>query len=151
MGSGRSLFSTSLILAFMLSGVAAGYAQVTLTASSGTASGSFTTLKGAFDAINAGNSFYETTSFAPTATATYKAINISTVTESGNGFTVSGSYTVQVQDMTGRLVATSKLEHTSINGKYRVLQATRLSPGQYILRLLDAYKQPKEKLRMMVE
>jgi hypothetical protein len=63
----------------------------------------------------------------------------------------SGSYTVQVLDMTGRLVATSILEHTSINGEYRVLQGTRLSPGQYILRLLDAYKQIKETLRMMVE
>jgi hypothetical protein len=63
----------------------------------------------------------------------------------------SGSYTVQVLDMTGRLVATSILEHTSINGEYRVLQGTRLSPGQYILRMLDAYKQPKETLRMVVE
>ena len=40
---------------FLLTGSLAGYAQaVTLTATSGTASGSFTTLKGAFDAINKG-------------------------------------------------------------------------------------------------
>jgi hypothetical protein len=62
-----------------------------------------------------------------------------------------GSYTVQVLDMTGRLVATSMLEHLSVNGEYRVLQGRLLSPGQYILRLIDADKQLKETLRMMVE
>ena len=45
----------TFFLMFLLTGSLAGYAQaVTLTATSGTASGSFTTLKGAFDAINAG-------------------------------------------------------------------------------------------------
>jgi hypothetical protein len=62
-----------------------------------------------------------------------------------------GSYTVQVLDMTGRLVATSMLEHRSVNGEYRVLQGRLLSPGQYIIRLIDADKQLKETLRMMVE
>jgi hypothetical protein len=62
-----------------------------------------------------------------------------------------GFYTVQVLDMTGRLVATSMLEHRSVNGEYRVLQGRLLSPGQYIVRLIDADKQPKETLRMMVE
>jgi hypothetical protein len=38
-----------------------------------------------------------------------------------------------------------------MNGEYRVLKGKRLSPGQYILKLLDAYKQPKETLRMVVE
>jgi hypothetical protein len=46
-----------------------------------------------------------------------------------------GSYTVQVLDMTGRLVATSMLEHRSVNGEYRVLQGRLLSPGKYLLRL----------------
>ena len=40
-----------LLLAFSFQN---SFAQVTLTATSGTATGSFTTLKGAFDAINAG-------------------------------------------------------------------------------------------------
>jgi hypothetical protein len=62
-----------------------------------------------------------------------------------------GSYSVQVLDMTGRLVATSILEHRSVNGEYRVLQGRALSPGQYIVRLIDADKQLKETLRMMVE
>jgi hypothetical protein len=44
-------------------------------------------------------------------------------------------YTVQVLDMTGRLVATSTLEHRSVNGEYRVLQGRLLSPGKYLLRL----------------
>jgi hypothetical protein len=62
-----------------------------------------------------------------------------------------GSYTVQVLDMTGRLVATSMLEHRSVNGEYRVLQGRLLAPGQYIVRLINADKQLKETLRMMVE
>jgi hypothetical protein len=62
-----------------------------------------------------------------------------------------GAYTVQVLDMTGRLVATSMLEHRSVNGEYRVLQGRLLSPGQYLVRLIDADKQLKETLRMMVE
>ena len=62
-----------------------------------------------------------------------------------------GSYTVQVLDMTGRLVATSMLEHRSVNGEYRVLQGRLLSPGQYLVRLIDADKQLKETLRMMVD
>ena len=63
----------------------------------------------------------------------------------------TGVYTAQVLDMTGRLVATSTLDHRSVNGEYRVLKGKRLSPGQYIIRLLDADKQPKETLRMVVE
>jgi hypothetical protein len=62
-----------------------------------------------------------------------------------------GAYTVQVLDMTGRLVATSTLDHRSVNGEYRVIQGRLLSPGQYIVRLIDADKQLKETLRMMVE
>ena len=62
-----------------------------------------------------------------------------------------GVYSVQLLDMTGRLVATSTLEHRSVNGEYRVLQGRLLSPGQYIVRLIDADKQLKETLRMMVE
>jgi hypothetical protein len=46
-----------------------------------------------------------------------------------------GAYTLQVLDMLGREVATSSLEHKSINGEYRVLKGTRLSPGQYLIRL----------------
>ena len=62
-----------------------------------------------------------------------------------------GAYSVQVLDMTGRLVATSMLEHRSLNGEYRVLQGRLLAPGQYLVRLIDADKQLKETLRMMVE
>jgi sugar lactone lactonase YvrE len=62
-----------------------------------------------------------------------------------------GAYTVQVLDMTGRLVATSTLEHRSVNGEYRVLSGRLLSQGQYLVRLIDADKQLKETLRMMVE
>jgi hypothetical protein len=62
-----------------------------------------------------------------------------------------GVYTVQVLDMTGRLVAMSMLEHRSVNGEYRVLQGRLLAPGHYIVRLIDADKQLKETLRMMVE
>jgi hypothetical protein len=62
-----------------------------------------------------------------------------------------GMYSMQVLDMTGRLVAMSTLEHRSVNGDYRVLQGRVLSPGQYIVRLIDADKQLKETLRMMVE
>jgi hypothetical protein len=48
-------FSKSHLLAILLCCSLAGYSQnVTLTASLGSASGSFTTLKGAFDAINLG-------------------------------------------------------------------------------------------------
>jgi len=46
-----------------------------------------------------------------------------------------GAYTVQVLDMTGRLVATSTLEHRAVNGEYRVLSGKLLAPGQYLLRL----------------
>jgi len=63
----------------------------------------------------------------------------------------AGAYTVQVLDMTGRLVATSKLEHRSLNGEYRMLEGRLLSPGQYIVRLVDAERQLKETLRMVVE
>jgi hypothetical protein len=62
-----------------------------------------------------------------------------------------GAYTVQVLDMLGREVATGSLEHTSINGEYRVLKGRRLSPGQYIIRLKDAYEQLKGTIRMVVE
>jgi hypothetical protein len=62
-----------------------------------------------------------------------------------------GAYKVQVLDMLGREVATGSLEHKSINGEYRVLKGKRLSPGQYIIILVDADKQPKETLRMVVE
>jgi hypothetical protein len=53
--------------------------------------------------------------------------------------------------MTGRLVATSTLEHRSVNGEYRVLSGRLLSQGQYLVRVIDADKQLKETLRMMVE
>jgi hypothetical protein len=62
-----------------------------------------------------------------------------------------GAYTVQVLDMTGREVATGAISHETMNGEYRVLKGKRLSPGQYIIRLIDANKQPKETLSMVVE
>ena len=48
------LLQKTIISCFAIFMSFAGFSQVTLTATSGTASGSFTTLKGAFDAINAG-------------------------------------------------------------------------------------------------
>jgi hypothetical protein len=53
--------------------------------------------------------------------------------------------------MTGRLIATSTLEHRSVNGEYRVLQGRHLSSGQYVVRLISADKQFKETLRMVLE
>ena len=46
--------SRAMLLVFFVVGSLAGMAQVSLTATSGTVTGSFTTLKGAFDAINMG-------------------------------------------------------------------------------------------------
>jgi hypothetical protein len=46
-----------------------------------------------------------------------------------------GAYTVQVLDMLGREVATGVISHQTMNGEYRVLKGTRLSPGQYLIRL----------------
>ena len=46
-----------------------------------------------------------------------------------------GNYSVQVLDMTGRLVATSTLDHRSMNGEYRILEGRLLSPGKYLIRL----------------
>ena len=62
-----------------------------------------------------------------------------------------GTYAVQVLDMTGRLVATTALQHRSVNGEYRILEGRLLSPGTYIIKLSDQNKQPKETLRLMVE
>jgi hypothetical protein len=49
----------------------------------------------------------------------------------------AGAYTVQLLDMTGRLVATEKLDHRSPNGEYRLLQGRQLSPGKYLVRLVE--------------
>ena len=46
-----------------------------------------------------------------------------------------GTYSVHVLDMTGRLVATTSLQHRSVNGEYRILEGRKLSPGKYIIRL----------------
>jgi hypothetical protein len=62
-----------------------------------------------------------------------------------------GTYAVQVLDMTGRLVATTALQHRSVNGEYRILEGRLLSPGTYIIKLSDQNKQPKETLRLVVE
>jgi hypothetical protein len=48
-------FSKGLLMLFLAFSFQTSFAQVTLTATSGTATGSFTTLKGAFDAINSDN------------------------------------------------------------------------------------------------
>ena len=47
----------------------------------------------------------------------------------------TGTYSVHVLDMTGRLVATTSLEHRSVNGEYRILEGRLLSPGKYLIRL----------------
>ena len=47
--------SRAMLLVFFVVGSLAGMAQVSLTATSGTVTGTYTTLKGAFDAINMGN------------------------------------------------------------------------------------------------
>ena len=62
-----------------------------------------------------------------------------------------GTYAVQVLDMTGRLVATTSLQHRSVNGEYRILEGHHLSPGIYLIRLSDQNKQPKETFRLVVE
>ena len=62
-----------------------------------------------------------------------------------------GAYSVHVLDMTGRLVATTSLQHRSVNGEYRILEERLLSPGTYIIRLSDQNKQPKETFRLVVE
>jgi hypothetical protein len=62
-----------------------------------------------------------------------------------------GTYTVHILDMTGRQVATSALDHRSVNGEYRILEGRLLSPGTYIIRLSDQNKQPKETVRLVVE
>jgi hypothetical protein len=62
-----------------------------------------------------------------------------------------GTYAVQVLDMTGRLVATTSLQHRSVNGEYRILEGRLLSPGTYIIKLSDQNKQPKETFRLVVE
>ena len=62
-----------------------------------------------------------------------------------------GTYAVQILDMTGRLVATSRLDHRSVNGEYRILEGHHLSPGIYLIRLSDQNKQPKETFRLVVE
>jgi hypothetical protein len=62
-----------------------------------------------------------------------------------------GAYTVQVLDMLGREVATGSLEHKSINGEYQLLKGKRLSPGQYIIRLMGEDLLPVQTLRMVVE
>jgi hypothetical protein len=64
---------------------------------------------------------------------------------------VPGAYTVQVLDMLGREVATGSLEHKSINGEYQLLKGKRLSPGQYIIRLMGEDLLPVQTLRMVVE
>ena len=46
-----------------------------------------------------------------------------------------GTYSIQVLDMTGRLVATTGINHRSLNGEYRILEGRRLSPGKYLIRL----------------
>jgi hypothetical protein len=62
-----------------------------------------------------------------------------------------GTYTAQVMDIQGREVAKVNISHQTMNGEYQILKTNRLSPGQYIVRLIDADKQLKETLRMMVE
>jgi hypothetical protein len=62
-----------------------------------------------------------------------------------------GAYSVHVLDMKGRLVATTTLNHRSVNGEYRILEGRLLSSGNYIIRLSDQNKQTKETLRLVVE
>ena len=47
-----------------------------------------------------------------------------------------GGYRVELIDMTGRLVASQRLEHRSPNGEYRLLEGRILSPGKYLVRLV---------------
>ena len=49
----------------------------------------------------------------------------------------AGQYRVEVLDMSGRTVARSRFTHRGDNGEYRVLEGRRLSPGRYIVRLID--------------
>ena len=113
MGCENPRLSTSLLLAILLCCSLAGFSQVTLTASSGTGSGSFTTLKDAFDAINAGThqgaivininaSTSETASAVLNASdsgsASYTAISIYPTT---TGLSISGDLAAPLIDLDG--------------------------------------------------
>ena len=122
--------SRSLILLLLLSCAVSGYAQVTLTASSGTASGSFTTLKGAFDAINSGThqgvivvsidaSTTETSSAVLNASgsgsSSYTSISIFPTT---SGLSISGSFAAPLIDLNGA-------DNVTIDGRVNATGSTK--------------------------
>ena len=105
-------------------------AQVTLTASSGTASGSFTTLKGAFDAINAGThtgtivisinaSTTETISAELNASgsgsASYTSINIY---PTATGLSISGTLAAPLINLVGA-------DNVTIDGRVNATGSTK--------------------------
>ena len=110
------LFQKAIVSFFTFFLSFTGFSQVTLTATSGTASGSFTTLKGAFDAINAGthkgaivikinSSTTETVSASLTASAAtsasapyYTSINIYPTT---TGLSISGALAAPLINLNG--------------------------------------------------
>jgi hypothetical protein len=131
MGSKNLRFSKSLLLTILLCCSLAGYSQqVTLTASSGTASGTFTTLKGAFDAINAGThqgaiviSINSSTTESASAllnasgsgSASYTGINIYPTT---TGLSISGELAAPLIDLNGA-------DNVTIDGRVNATGSTK--------------------------
>jgi hypothetical protein len=91
-----------LLLVLLFSGGA--NAQVTLTATAGTSSGSFTTLKGAFDAINAGT---HTGTIAITITANTTESAIASLNASGAGSASYSSVSIQPSGGAARTISGS--------------------------------------------
>jgi hypothetical protein len=126
------LSRAALLVCFIVASMA-GVAQVTLTATSGTASGSFTTLKGAFDAINLGthkgdivikinSTTTETASASLTASAAlsssapyYTSINIYPTTTS---LSISGA-------VAGSLINLNGADNVTIDGRVNATGSTK--------------------------
>ena len=123
-------YAMVIILLFL---VKTGFSQVTLTATSGTASGSFTTLKGAFDAINTGthkgvivikinNNTTETVSASLTASASastsapyYTSVTIYPTT---TGLSITGALATPLINLNGA-------DNVTIDGRVNTTGTTK--------------------------
>ena len=123
-------YAMVIILLFL---VKTGFSQVTLTATSGTATGSFTTLKGAFDAINTGthkgvivikinNNTTETVSASLTASASastsapyYTSVTIYPTT---TGLSITGAFATPLINLNGA-------DNVTIDGRVNTTGTTK--------------------------
>ena len=123
-------YAMVIILLFL---VKTGFSQVTLTATSGTATGSFTTLKGAFDAINTGthkgviviminNNTTETASASLTASALvstsapyYTSVTIYPTT---TGLSITGAFATPLINLNGA-------DNVTIDGRVNTTGTTK--------------------------